>query len=130
MIALTHLYDMVPSPELLLVLELLDPVALAGLAVAVWIRPSLVTYSILFYWLFTIKDLSKNIIFLQTHNPGWRGWFLTVFWRDTPHGVIACLGAMSEARLRALDGLSVSSKGPSRIRNKDKRKISSMIRGY
>ena len=38
---------MVPSPELLLVLELLDPVALAGLAVAVWIRPGLVTIPIL-----------------------------------------------------------------------------------
>ena len=50
MFALAHLYDMVPSPELLLVLELLDPVALAGLAVAVWIRPGLVTIPILLFF--------------------------------------------------------------------------------
>ena len=53
---------MVPSPELLLVLELLDPVALAGLAVAVWIKPSLVSNSI-FSWLFTLEDQQKLFIF-------------------------------------------------------------------
>ena len=74
MLALAHLYDMVPSPELLLVLELLDPVALAGLAVAVWIRPSLVSNSILFSWLFTLEDQQK--LFFLTNTQSRLAWLV------------------------------------------------------
>ena len=64
---------MVPSPELLLVLELLDPVALAGLAVAVWIKPSLVSNSI-FSWLFTLEDQQK--LFFLTNTQSRLAWLV------------------------------------------------------
>ena len=34
------------------------------------VQPGLVTNSILFCWLFTIKDLCNKVCFLQTHNQG------------------------------------------------------------
>ena len=55
-----------------------------------------VTNSIIFCWLFTIKDRCKKVRFQQTYNQGLRQLFLTVSWdlhtfRDTPDGVLLSL---------------------------------------
>ena len=41
-----------------------------GGAWAAWLTTGLVTYSILFWWLFAIKDQCKKVRFQQTHNQG------------------------------------------------------------
>ena len=61
-----------------------------------WWGPGLVTNSILFYWLFKIKDRCKKVRFQQTHNQGLRQLLLTVSWdlrayRGTPGGVLVSL---------------------------------------
>ena len=45
-----------------------------------WFFAGLVTNSILFCWLFKIKDRCKKVRFLQTHNQGLRQLLLTVSW--------------------------------------------------
>ena len=43
-------------------------------------RPGRVTKTIVFCWLFTIKDQCEKVPFQQTHNQGWRQLWLTVSW--------------------------------------------------
>ena len=60
------------------------------------LKPGLVTNSILFCWLFEIKDRCKKVRFQQTHNQGLRQLLLTVSWDlrakcGTPDGVLVSL---------------------------------------
>ena len=60
------------------------------------VTAGLVTNSILFCWLFKIKNWCKKVRFQQTHNQGLRQLLLTVSWdlrawRGTPDGVLVSL---------------------------------------
>ena len=90
--------------------------------------PDLPTNSVMFCWLFTIKDQCENCgVFLWTHSHGMLCLtFLTVSWnlrawRDTPR--TACfseaLEATQEVRLRALEGRGFSSASPSWVRARE-----------
>ena len=61
-----------------------------------WSEPGLLTNSIIFCWLFAIKDRCKIVCFRQTHNQGLRQLLLMVSWdlhakRGTPDVVLVSL---------------------------------------
>ena len=79
-----------------------------------------VTNSILFFWLFTHKDQFNKSVFTNTQSR-----FASVVWISAPKhnksdSVLVSLKFQGthEAMLRPLEGRHVSSKNPSRLRDK------------
>ena len=86
----------------------------------------MVTNSILFLWLFTIKERCNIMHFQQTHNQGLRQLFLTV---SLDHGAseapltvflyLCRTGSNAQGESRALEGWCASAKSLSRVRDWD-----------
>ena len=85
--------------------------------------PTNVANSILLCWIFAIKDQSKKVCFYKHIMKVFISCFWQYLclarhtWRECPC-ISEVLEASQEARLRAIEGCPVSSKSPSRVREK------------